>query len=191
LGCGGSSGGGFAAGDADDAKDGKFGESGTRDKNAVGGRVQIGRSDLDAVIEHGEKVVGDHTFERFSVAIAKADPEAIELGAAEEGFALGFKFMGEVANEVNRAHLVERNLLVLAVWSEQINGIGLAEARGIQIAAKGLLVGKENDDFLVSRGWGAVSQRNQFVKVRNRSNLRIIKMYVMLSGFFLSTYCFH
>jgi hypothetical protein len=43
----------------------------------------------------------------------------------------------------------------------------------------------------MSRGWGAVFQRNQFVKDWNGRNLRIIKMYVMLSGFFLSTYCFH
>jgi hypothetical protein len=43
----------------------------------------------------------------------------------------------------------------------------------------------------VSRGWGSVFQRNQFVKVWNGRNLRIIKMYVMLSAFFLSTYCFH
>jgi hypothetical protein len=43
----------------------------------------------------------------------------------------------------------------------------------------------------VSRGWGSVFQRNQFVNVWNGRNLRIIKMYVMLSAFFLSTYCFH
>jgi hypothetical protein len=43
----------------------------------------------------------------------------------------------------------------------------------------------------VSRGWGSVFQRNQFAKDRNGRNLRIIKMYVMLSAFCLSTYCFH
>jgi hypothetical protein len=43
----------------------------------------------------------------------------------------------------------------------------------------------------VSGGWGAVSQRNKSVSVGNVRNLRIIKMYVMLSAIFLSTYCFH
>jgi hypothetical protein len=40
----------------------------------------------------------------------------------------------------------------------------LAKTHGVQIAAHGLLVGEDNDDFLVSRGWGSVFQRNQFVK---------------------------
>jgi hypothetical protein len=43
----------------------------------------------------------------------------------------------------------------------------------------------------VSRGWGSVFQRNQFAKIRKKRNLRLIKMYVMLSAFCLSTYCFH
>lgn len=80
---------------------------------------------------------------------------------------------------------------MLAVGSQQVDGVGLAKACGVQIAAHGLLVGKDKDDFLVSRGWGSVFQRNQFVKVWNIGNLRIIKMYVMLSAFCLSTYCFH
>jgi hypothetical protein len=43
----------------------------------------------------------------------------------------------------------------------------------------------------VGRGWGSVFQRNQFQKSGMVRNLRIIKMYVMLSAFCLSTYCFH
>jgi len=80
---------------------------------------------------------------------------------------------------------------MLAVRGEEINRVDLAKPGGIQIAAEGLLVGEDNDDLLVSRGWGSVFQRNLFVKDRNGRNLRIIKMYVMLSAFFLSTYCFH
>ena len=80
---------------------------------------------------------------------------------------------------------------MLAIGGEQVDGIGLAETSGVQIAAVGLFVRKDNDDFLVSRGWGAIFQRNQFAKDRKWRNLRIIKMYVMLSAFFLSTYCFH
>ena len=49
-------------------------------------------------------------------------------------------------------------LLVLAVRGEQVDGVGLAEAGGVQIAAQRLLVGEDDDDFLVSRGWGSVFQ---------------------------------
>jgi len=80
---------------------------------------------------------------------------------------------------------------MLAVRGQKVDGISLAEPGGVQIAAEGLLVGKDNDDFLVSRGWGSVFQRNQLANVWNGANLRIIKMYVMLSAFCLSTYCFH
>lgn len=80
---------------------------------------------------------------------------------------------------------------MLAIRGEQVDGIGLAKARGIQIAAKRLLVREDKYDFLMRGGWGAVSQRNKSVSVRNVRNLRIIKMYVMLSAIFLSTYCFH
>lgn len=48
---GGSGGGGFAAGDAHDAEHGDFGEGCSRDEDAVGGGVEVGRSDLDAVVE--------------------------------------------------------------------------------------------------------------------------------------------
>ena len=146
---------------------------------------------MDAIIEHREQVIGDHAFDRFSVAVTEADPKPVQLGAAKEGFALGFKIVGELAHKINRAYPGERNLLVFAIWSKQVDRISIAEPRGVQIAADGLLVRKDKDDFLVSRGWGSVFQRNQFAKVRNGENLRIIKMYVMLSAFCLSTYCFH
>jgi len=146
---------------------------------------------LDAVIKQGKEVVWYDAFYGFAIAITKANPESVELGPAEEGLALGFKLVGEVTNKINRANSGEGELLVFAVGSEEINRIGLAKPGGIQIAAEGLLVGEDNDDLLVSRGWGSVFQRNLFVKDWNGRNLRIIKMYVMLSAFFLSTYCFH
>jgi hypothetical protein len=164
LNCGGGSGGGFATGDADDAKHGQFRECGAGYKNAVGRRIQIGGSNLDAVVENGEKVIGDDAFDGLPVAVTQANPQSVEFGAAEEGLALRFKVIGEVSNEINRADLGERNLLVLAIWGEQIDRVGLAEARGIQISADRLLVGKDKDHFLVSRGWGSVFQRNQFAK---------------------------
>ena len=80
---------------------------------------------------------------------------------------------------------------MLAIWSKKVDRIRIAEASGVQIATNGLLVREDKDDFLVSRGWGSVFQRSQFVKVWSVENLRIIKMYVMLSAFCLSTYCFH
>ena len=92
LRCGGS-GGGFATCDADDAEDGQFGEGGARDEDAVGGGVEIGRSDLDAVVENGEQIVGNDAFHGVAVEIAKANPKAIELGAAEEGLALGLEIV--------------------------------------------------------------------------------------------------
>lgn len=154
-------GGGFAAGDADDAEDGQFGEGGAGDEDAVGGGIEIGRSDLDAVVENGEQVVGNYTFEGFAVEIAEAKPKAVEFGAAEKGFALGLEVIGEVADKIDGANSVERDFLVLAVGRKEIDGIGLSEASGVQITAKRLFVGEDNDDLLVSRGWGAVFQRDQ------------------------------
>jgi hypothetical protein len=189
--CGNACGDGFASGDTDDTQDGKFSESGAGDENAVGGGVEIGGSDLDAVIEHAEQVIGNDAFDGLAVHVTQADPESVEFGAAEEGFAFRFKIVGEVANEINGAHLFEGNLFVFPFGSEEVDGVSLAQAGGIQIAAEGLLVGEDKDDLLVGRGWGSVFQRNQFVRVWDSRNLRIIKMYVMLSAFCLSTYCFH
>ena len=120
---------GFAAGDADYAEDGDFAESGAGDEDAVGVGVEVGRSDLDAVVEEGEQVVGDDTFEGLAVEEAQANPEAVELGAAEKGFALGFEVVVEIADEIDGADLGERELFVFAVLGEQVEGIELAEAR--------------------------------------------------------------
>ena len=191
LTCGSGGGRRFAAGDADHAEDGKFTKCGPGYEDAVGGGIEVGRSDLDAVIEHREQVVGDHAFDGLAIAVAEANPESIQLGTAEEDLALGLEVVGKLANKIDGAHSGERDFLMLAVRGEKVDGVSLAETARVQIAAKGLFVGKKNDDFLVSRGWGAVFQRNQSVKVGNGRNLRIIKMYVMLSALFLSTYCFH
>ena len=67
-------GGGFTAGDTNNAEHGHFAQRGTRDKDAFGGRIQIRRSDLHAVIEQIEQIVGDDAFKRFSVAITQPDP---------------------------------------------------------------------------------------------------------------------
>ena len=81
---------------------------------------------MEAVIEEAEKVVGDDALEGVAVDEAQADPEAVELGAAEEGFALGLEVVGELAYEVDGADLCERDFFVFAVGCEQINRVGLA-----------------------------------------------------------------
>lgn len=115
---------------------------------------------MDAVVEHGEKIIWDDAFYGRPVAVAQADPKSVEFGAAEEGLALRLEVIGEVPNEINRAHLGEGNLLMLAIRGQKVDGISLAEPSGVQIAANGRFVGKDKDDFLVSRGWGSVFQRN-------------------------------
>jgi len=159
--------GGFAASDADDAEDGEFGESGARDEDAVCGGIEIGRGDLNAVVQEREQIVWDDAFDGFPVGVAQTNPKAVELGTTEESFALWLEIIREVANKIDGANPGEGKLLMLAVRGQQVDGIGLSETRGIQIAAKGLFVGKENDDLLVSRGWGAVFQRNQSTNSRN------------------------
>jgi len=101
LDCGGGSGGGFAPGNADDAEHGQFSKCAAGNKDAVGGGIQIGRGDLDAVVEHGEKIIWNHPFNRLAVAVAQADPKSVELWAAEEGLAFRFKVIGKLANEIN------------------------------------------------------------------------------------------
>ena len=162
LGKGGSgSRGGFAAGDSDDAEDGEFGESRAGNKDAVGVGAEIGGSDLNAVVEEAKQVVGDDTFESLSIGIAETDPETVEFGTAEEGFALGFVFAVKLADKINGADAGERDFFVLAIGCEQVNGIGMGEARGIEIPAERGLVGEGDDDLLVSRGWGARLQRSE------------------------------
>jgi hypothetical protein len=118
----------FAAGDADYAEDGEFGKGGARDEDAVGGGVKIGRRDLQAVVEEREEVVRDYAFERVAVGVAQADPQAVELGAAEEDFAFGLEIVREFADEIDGADARERKFLVLAFEGEEIDRIGLAQA---------------------------------------------------------------
>src|SRR5712692_4632914 len=127
-------------------------------------------SDLQPVIEQGKQVVGNDAFERFAVVVAKAYPQAIELGAAEKGLSLRFKIVGEFSDKENRADF--------------------SQAHRIQIAAKRLLVGKHNNDFLMRGGWGAVLQDlavpgRGWPEFAKRQNVCYVKRV------FLSTHCFH
>jgi hypothetical protein len=81
---------------------------------------------LEAVIEEAEEVVGDNAFEGVAIDEAEADPEAVEFGAAEEGFALGLEVVGEFADEIDGANFGERDFFVFTVGSEQVDGVGNA-----------------------------------------------------------------
>ena len=160
--CGGCSRGGFATGDADYAEDrkGRNGRAGDEDAVRVGGKV--GRSKLDAVVEKAEKIVGDDAFEDFAVGVAEADPEAIELRSGEEGFAFGLEVAVEFADEVERANVLEGDLLVFAVGSEEIERVDLAQAGWVEISPQGLTVHERDDDLLMGRGWGTELQVSRF-----------------------------
>jgi hypothetical protein len=152
---------GFAARDSHDAKDGHFREGSAGNEDAIGCRVEVGRSDLQAVVEYGQQVVGNDTFKCVIVREAEADPKTVELGTAEKGFAFWLEIIGKLADKVNSADSSQRNLHVLAVRSEDVDGIGLAESRRTEIAAQGCLVQERDDNFLVRRGWGSVLQRKR------------------------------
>ena len=150
-------------------------------------------------VDAPEANAGAVDFEGVAVDESEADPEAIEFGTAEEGFALGLEVVGEFADEIDGADFGERDFFVFAVGSEQVDGVGLAEAGRIEVAAEALAVGESDDDFFVSRGWGA---RLQFLteflvnvcsgeSVRPKLNyLKTGWMYVMLIGICLSSHCF-
>jgi hypothetical protein len=84
---------------------------------------------------------------------------------------------------------------MLAVGSEKVEWINLAEAGGVQVAANGLFVGQNDDYLFVCGGWGAIFQF--FVgpisagRSRVGQNLPIDEKHVMLSPRSLSTHCFH
>src|SRR6267378_2398252 len=139
-------------------------------------------SDLQPVIKQGKQVVWNDAFERFAVVVAKAYPQAIELGPAEKRLTLRFEIVGKLANKENGADVSQRNFKVLPIRGQEVDRIVLAQAHGIQIAAKRLLVGKHNNDFLVRGGWGAILQ-DLAVPGADGQNLPIGKMYVMLSAF--------
>jgi len=152
---------GFAACDAHDAEHGDFREGGAGNEDMVSGGVEVRRRDLQTVVEEAEQIIRDHAFEDFVIGVTQTHPKAIELGAAEKGFAFGLEMVGELADEINGTHAGERDLLVLAVGSEQVDRIGVGKARGIEVTAHGLPVGEQYDDFLMRRGWGAVFQGAQ------------------------------
>ena len=159
--------GGFAAGDTDDAEDGEGRDGGTGDEDAVGVGRKVGRSELNAVVEKGEEVVGDDAFEDFAVGVAEADPEAVEFGSGEEGFAFRLEVAIEFADEVERADAVERDLFVLAVGREEIERVDLTKAGWVEVSLQGLAVHQRYNDLLMGRGWVTELQSYRFWRYLN------------------------
>ena len=154
--------GGFAAGDADYAEDGEGRDGGAGHEDAVGVGAKVRRSELDAVVEEAEQVVGDDAFEDFAVGVAEADPETVEFGSGEEGFAFRLEVAIEFADEVERADAVEGNLFVLAVGSEEIERVDLAKAGRVEVSPQGLAVHQRYNDLLMGRGWVTELQSYRF-----------------------------
>jgi len=161
----GNGGGRFAAGYAYYPEDGDFGECGAGHEDAVGFGVEVGRSDLDAVVEKREKIVGYDAFEGLAVQEAETEPEAIKFGAAKEGAAFGLKVVIEVAHKIDGTDTGERELLVLAVLGEQIKGVELAETRGIEVAAEGFAVVELDNHLFVGAGWRAKFQSTSLTPI--------------------------
>lgn len=113
---------------------------------------------MEAVVKEGKEIVRDYAFEGFAVKVAETQPEAVEFGAAQEGFAFGFEVVREIANEIDRANVSKREFLVLTIGSEQVERIDLAETRRIEVAANGFFARQNNDNLLVRGGWGAIFQ---------------------------------
>ena len=154
--------GGLAAGDPDDAENGEGRDGGARDEDAVGVRAQVGRSELNAVVEEAEKVIGDDAFEDFAVSVTEADPKAVEFGSGEKGFTFGLEVAIEFADEIEGADAVEGNLLVLAVGREEIERVDLPEAGRIEVSPQGLAVHQRYNDLLMGRGWVTELQSYRF-----------------------------
>ena len=130
---------------------------------------------MHAVVEEGKQVVGNYAFDCGVVCEAQADPQAVELGATEKGFALGLKVVVELSDEINGADSGEGDLFVLAFGSEDVNGVGVTEPSGTKIAAEDCLVQEDHNDFLVRGGWRSVLQR-----VRKCKGLICVKLRCML-----------
>ena len=113
---------------------------------------------MKTVVHQCQEIVWNHAFKGIAIEEAKAEPEAVELGAAKESLASGLKVVVEIADEIDAANFGKRKLLVFAIGREQVEWINLAKARGVEVATQGFAVEQGDDDLLVGRGWGAQFQ---------------------------------
>lgn len=124
-----------------------------------------------AIVEKPEKVIGNDAFENFAVGVTKANPEAVEFGTGEEGFALGLEVAVEFADEIERADAIEGDLLVFAFLREEVKRIDLTKAGRIQVSLHGFAVHERDNNLLVGRGWGTEFQGLPFL-AQKRFRLR-------------------
>jgi hypothetical protein len=174
------SGDGLAAGDADYSKHSNFREGCPGNKDTVGRGVEVRGGDLEAIVEEREQIVGNDAFEGFSIGVTQLYPQTVELWAAKKSLTFGFEIVGKLPYEIDGAHSGQWNFQVFTFGCQEIDGVGLAEACGVQIAAHRLLVEEHNDDFLVRRGWGSSFQNGAFfrsglAKFANRQNVCYVK----------------
>src|SRR5467141_3144581 len=99
----GSSSGRLPARHAYDTENGHFRERGTRNEDAVRGRVQVRRCDLQPVIQQRQQIIGHNAFQCFSVVITKLHPQSVQLWPAKKCLALRFERVGKLAHEVDPA----------------------------------------------------------------------------------------
>ena len=112
-----------------------------------------------AVVQQGEKIVGNNAFESVTIREAQAYPQAIELWAAQKSLAFGLKIVRKLPYKIDSADFSQWNLLVLAIGREDVDRVSLAESSWTEIATESLLVQQLDNDFLVRRGWGSGLQR--------------------------------
>src|SRR2546430_5245446 len=101
--CGRSSG-GLPARDADDSENRHFRERGARNKNAVRGRIQIRRGDLQTIIQQRQQIVGHYSFQGFSIAVTQLYPQSVQFRPAQERLALWFEVVGKLAHEIDGSY---------------------------------------------------------------------------------------
>ena len=110
---------------------------------------------MDAAIQEGQQVVGHDAFDALVVAELEAHPKSVELGPGKECFAFGFKIIGKVAHEINAAHILDGDIAMLALRSQQVNRFGVSQFARIQVPSMRGSVQQSHDDFFESGGWGA------------------------------------
>jgi hypothetical protein len=155
-------GGGLATSDANDTEDGYFAKGCARHEDAVGIGVEVGRRDLDSVVEKRKQIVRSHALQGFTIEKAEAKPQAIEFRPAEKSFALRFEVVIEISDKVDGANLREGKRLVLAARSQKIERVQLSKPDRIQVSPKGLSIVELDNHLLVGGSWGAEFQRTGF-----------------------------
>lgn len=86
---------------------------------------------MHTAVEQGKQIIGNDALDDIAVDISQPDPQAVEFGTAEEGFAFGLKAVTEFPNEINSPDFFESNRFVLAFNRQEIDVLGGAERRRV------------------------------------------------------------